>query len=107
MSNSAPPPTSRMLRMFVASSLKYENQDWTDTSLPISPDATSSATACQEGWRRYMKASISVTPSALATSIMRWASSAVRASGFSHRTCLPARAAAIDHSACRWFGSGM
>ena len=54
-----------------------------------------------------MNASISVTPSALATSIMRWASSAVRASGFSHRTCLPARAAAIDHSACRWFGSGM
>ena len=33
-----------------------------------------------------MKASISVTPSALATSIMRWASSAVRASGFSQNT---------------------
>ena len=91
--------------MLVGSSLKYENQDWTDTSRPISPDATSSATACQDGWRRYMKASMSVTPSASARrrSCAR-ASSAVRASGFSHRTCLPARAAAIAHSACRWFG---
>ena len=30
-----------------------------------------------------------------------------RAIGFSHRTCLPAVAARIVHSACRWFGSGM
>ena len=54
-----------------------------------------------------MNASMSATPSARQTSTIRSASAAVRASGFSHRTCLPARAAAIVHSAWRWFGSGM
>ena len=54
-----------------------------------------------------MNASIRWTPAASAASIIRSASAAVSASGFSHRTCLPARAAAIVHSAWRWFGSGM
>ena len=54
-----------------------------------------------------MNASMSRTPSASATATIRSASAAVMASGFSHRTCLPARAAAIVHSAWRWFGSGM
>ena len=45
------------------------------------------------------------TPASVtAASISRaWAASS--ASGFSQSTCLPARAAAIVGSACRWFGS--
>ncbi len=54
-----------------------------------------------------MNASISRTPSVAQTSSIRSASAAFMASGFSHRTCFPARAAAIVHSAWRWFGSGM
>ena len=38
-----------------------------------------------------MNASISRTPAPAQASTIRWASSAVSASGFSHRTCLPAR----------------
>ena len=51
-----------------------------------------------------MNASIRRTPGASAASTIRSASAAVMASGFSHRTCLPAAAAAIVHSAWRWFG---
>ena len=87
--------------------MKYENQLSTATSRPIRPDATSSRTATHDGWRRYMNASIRWTPAARHASTIRSASAAVSASGFSHRTCLPARAAAIVHSAWRWFGSGM
>lgn len=54
-----------------------------------------------------MKASISTTPEASHAATIDWASSALRARGFSQSTCLPALAAAIDHSACRWFGSGL
>ena len=93
--------------MFAASSLWNPNQLWTAVSVPIRPLATSSRTATQDGWWRYMNASIRWTPAASAASIIRSASAAVSASGFSHRTCLPARAAAIDHSAWRWFGRGM
>ena len=96
-----------MLRMLAGSSLKYENQLLTAVRRPIRPEATSSRTATQDGWRRYMNASMSATPSVRQTSTIRSASAVVRASGFSHRTCLPARAAAIVHSAWRWFGSGM
>jgi len=35
---------------------------------------------------------------------MRFASASVPASGFSHATCFPASSAAIDCSACTWFG---
>ena len=35
------------------------------------------------------------------------ASSAVSAIGFSHSTCLPARAAASVSGTCRWLGSGL
>ena len=54
-----------------------------------------------------MNASIQTTPRPTQCSIASCASAAVRAAGFSHSTCLPASAARIDHSACRWFGSGM
>ena len=54
-----------------------------------------------------MNASIRTTPAASHARLHPSASAAVIASGFSHRTCLPARAAAIVHSAWRWFGSGM
>ena len=54
-----------------------------------------------------MNASMSSTPAASHAAAIRSASAAVIARGFSHRTCLPARAAAIVHSAWRWFGSGM
>ncbi len=54
-----------------------------------------------------MNASISSTPASRQASTMPCASSAVIASGFSHSTCFPARAAAIVHRACRWLGSGM
>ena len=54
-----------------------------------------------------MNASIQTTPQATQCSIICEDSAAVRAAGFSQSTCLPASAARIDHSACRWFGSGM
>src|SRR5918996_1071917 len=93
--------------MLAASSLKYENQLWTAVNVPIRPAATKSSAATHVGWWRYMNASIRWRPVSRATSTMPWASSAVMASGFSHRTCLPARSAAIVHSAWRWLGSGM
>ena len=107
MSYRAPPPVSTMLRMSPGSSLKYENQLCTILSSPMRPEATDARTASQVGWSRYMNASISRTPSASQASIIRSASAVVVARGFSHRTCLPARAAAIVHSACRWLGSGL
>ena len=54
-----------------------------------------------------MNASINRTPTASHAAIMRSASAAFIASGFSHRTCLPASAAAIVHGACRSLGSGL
>ena len=54
-----------------------------------------------------MNASMTRTPSSAQISTTRSASAAVRVSGFSHRMCFPARAAAIVHSAWRWFGNGM
>ena len=93
--------------MSPGSSLKYENQLCTALSSPMRPEATRLLTASQVGWSRYMNASISSTPSASQAWIIRSASAAVVARGFSHRTCLPARAAAIVHSACRWLGSGL
>ncbi len=54
-----------------------------------------------------MKASASTTPFSRAAASMASTSATVSASGFSQSTCLPARAARIVHSACRWFGSGM
>jgi hypothetical protein len=71
------------------------------------PDATISRATTHDGWWRYMNASISATPARSAAAIIVSASAAVSASGFSHRTCLPASAAAIAHGAWRWFGSGM
>ena len=93
--------------MLAGSSLKYENQLSTAWSRPIRPDATSSRTATHDGCWRYMNASISSTPASAQASTIVCASPAVSASGFSHSTCLPARAAAIVHAAWRWFGSGM
>ncbi len=92
--------------MFEGSSLKYENQLCTERSSPISPEATSPRTASQEGCSRYMKASMSRTPSARQASIILSASAAVMARGFSQSTCLPALADAMAHSAWRWFGRG-
>ncbi len=54
-----------------------------------------------------MNASIMGTPASRQAPIMCSASAAVSASGFSHRTGLPARAAAIVHSRCIWLGNGM
>ena len=45
-----------------------------------------------------------LTPVAATRCQTSWLSSAVRASGFSQTTCLPASAAAIVGSACRLFG---
>ena len=81
-----------MLRMLAGSSLKYENQVSTATQPPIAPVATSSRTATHDGWRRYMNASIRTHAGGVAgRRPSRSASAAVIASGFSHRTCLPAR----------------
>ena len=84
--------------MLAGSSLKYENQLSTAWSRPIRPDATSSRTATHDGCWRYMNASISSTPASAQASTIVCASPAVSASGFSHSTCLPARAAAIVHA---------
>jgi hypothetical protein len=54
-----------------------------------------------------MKASISSRPACSAASKASSASAAVRASGFSHSTCLPASSARIDHGTWSEFGSEM
>ena len=75
---------------------------------PGNPELTiNRRTATQLGCSRYMNASIRTTPASSQAAIIRSASRTVVASGFSHRTCLPAAAAAIVHSACRWMGSGL
>ena len=51
------------------------------------------------GCSRYMKASISLTPACWQASTISRAAELVGASGFSQRTCLPAAAAALVHSA--------
>ena len=96
-----------MLRMFPGSMLRYEKNAWIVSSSPIAPSATSDWTRVHSGWRRYMNASISTTPARRQPSIISPASAVVRASGFSHSTCLPAEAARSVHGACRWLGSGM
>jgi hypothetical protein len=53
-----------------------------------------------------MNASISRTPSFAQVRTISSASAAVIASGFSHKTCFPARAAAIVHAACSLLGRG-
>ncbi len=52
-----------------------------------------------------MNASMSTRPARSAAAKARSAAAAVRASGFSHSTCLPASSARIDHGACRALGS--
>ena len=76
-------------------------------SVPIRPDATSSRTATHDGWRRYMNASMSWTParSARLDHPLGVGARSV-ASGFSHRTCLPASAAAIAHWRAGGSGAG-
>ena len=54
-----------------------------------------------------MKASISRTPARSQASTICSAAAAIMDSGFSQRTCSPARAAAMVHSWCRWLGNGM
>ncbi len=54
-----------------------------------------------------MNASIIVIPASRHAPTISRASAAFIASGFSHKTCFPARAAAIVHSACRWLGNGL
>ena len=54
-----------------------------------------------------MNASLSRRPVRSAASNAASTSSGCRVNGFSHRTCLPASSALIDHSACIVFGSEM
>ena len=54
-----------------------------------------------------MNASASTRPALSAASKARSTCSTERAIGFSHRTCLPASSARIDHSTCSEFGSEM
>ncbi len=79
----------------------------TSRSSPIAPERTSSTARSHCGFERAMNASPITTPvrSRAASSVR--ASSALSATGFSQRTCLPASAARIDHGTCRWFGSGL
>ncbi len=73
----------------------------------MAPERTNRTASTQVGWWRYMKASASFTPSSAQAAAISVACDAETASGFSHNTCLPARAALIVHSACRSLGSGM
>ncbi len=73
---------------------------------PISPERTIATTRSVRGWKRYMKASMSRTPCSSAAAAISSHSAASSASGFSHRTCFPARAARIVHSRWRLLGSG-
>ena len=68
--------------------------------------ATKRRTACQDGWNRYMKASMRTIPGSNSSTMAR-ASSRVRPNGFSQSTCLPRRDAATVDSRWRWFGSGL
>ena len=56
---------------------------------------------------RKAYASSSSTPALLAASNISRTSASLMAMGFSHRMCLPAAAALITHSLCRWLGRGM
>ncbi len=76
--------------MLVGSSLKYEKKLWTVTRSPMRPERTISSAACQLGCSRYMNASMNFTSASAHASTMRSASTELNASGFSHRTCLPA-----------------
>ncbi len=58
-------------------------------------------------WNGKTNASQSRVPVSRATASTRSVSARVPPSGFSQSTGLPARSAAIVHSACRLFGSGM
>ncbi len=78
----------------------------TRRGFPTAPPATSSRTLRVWGWWRYMKASATTTPASRATAATWSTSSRVMASGFSHSTCLPARAARTVHSAWKAFGTG-
>ena len=53
------------------------------------------------GWWRYMKASTATRPDRRAASAIASASATDSASGFSHRTCLPASSARTVHAAWR------
>ncbi|MDT4860726.1 hypothetical protein FQZ97_953010 [compost metagenome] len=69
------------------------------------PARTSSRARSHCGWWRTMKASSISTLDAESFTLR--ASSALRAKGFSHSTCLPAAAAANVIGTCRWLGSGL
>lgn len=71
------------------------------------PDRTKSRACSHWGWHRTRKASWIRTPAESRASIRVSASPAFNATGFSHSTCLPALAAAIESGTCRWFGSGL
>lgn len=59
------------------------------------------------GMNSWLCAHISVTPAVRTASETCFASSGVRHSGFSHRMCLPAAAAARIAGVCRWWGRQM
>ncbi len=59
------------------------------------------ARASQRGWVRTMNASPIFTPVRSRAAQKLRASATVVLNGFSHRTCLPASAALIDHGTCR------
>lgn len=82
-------------------SLWKESVVRTSYTRPIVPASISSLAFATAGRNSWLWAHMRVTPAfstAVATST---ASSGVRQSGFSHRMCLPARAAATIASLCR------
>jgi hypothetical protein len=77
------------------------------TTVPIPPLRTSVAISASPSWNRVWKVTPSRTPADRHSATQRRALSAVSASGLSHSTCLPARAAAITSSLCSAFGVAM
>src|SRR5205823_7345261 len=78
---------------------------FTTWTRPNAPSSASSFAFTYLGAKNSSSAYSSSTPALRHASIITSASSSVRHSGFSHTTCLPARAASIVIWACRRLGA--
>ncbi len=111
VSISSPPPLvavwARHPMVDGSKSLKKLSVVRTSKTRPIVPSSISALARATAGRKSWLWAHMSVTPALSTASVTSRASSAERQSGFSHRMCLPARAAATIASLCRWWGRQM
>jgi len=106
-SSTTPPPDSRFCRRHSSESqwVRWRSQPaLTKKISPRSPFSTNLRSSCASGRKRCCTEHISVRSAFFAALTMAAASSALRASGRSQKTCLPASSAATAMGACRKFG---